>query len=471
VDLEGVAMPGFVDAHIHLSSLGRDLRQIDLRGCRSIEEVKKRIREGLQSGRGVVGGWVYARGWDQELFEERRLLSRWDLDEAVRDLPAIAIRVCGHLATINSAALERLGTELLERFRNFVDLDERGEPTGVVREDAVGYIVERIIEAEGVEGVERDIEEAQRALLSSGVVGAGYMSVSPVELKAIAGLSARGLARLRMALYLDPETLKLLEALGLPSLRGVSIGCADIAGIKVFADGSLGARTAYLSMPYSDDPGNRGAQLLSVEDLVRWCAKARELGLDLAVHAIGDAAIDNVIRAVEETGFRLRIEHLSVVRDDQLQKLAELRLRGSIQPHFIVTDWWVVDRLGPERARWVYRFRDLVEAGIELGISTDAPVEPFNPFETVYAAIDRGESLGLDIARYTRDQGLDKATVLDLYTRGSANLCGLSDLGTLELGKRASFIVVDRDPLEADIEELKKIRVLETYVDGYREYP
>jgi len=469
-DLKGVAIPGFVDAHMHPTSLGRDLRQIDLRGCRSVEEVKRRIREALASGRGIVGGWVYARGWDQELFEERRLLTKHDLDEASPRLPAIAIRVCGHLATINSVALEKLGQELLKRFGRLVDVDERGEPTGVIREDAVGFVVSRIVESEGIEELARDLEEAQRHALRHGVVGAGFMSVTLHDLRAVAELCRRGLLRMRMALYLDPEALQALEALEMP-LGSLSIGSATIRGLKLFADGSLGARTAYLSSPYADDPQTRGVEALKPSEIASWILRARRLGLDVAIHAIGDAALDNVLKAIEETGFRARIEHLSVVRDDQLEKLAKLRVRGSIQPHFVITDWWVVQRLGRERARWVYRFRDLAELGLELGISTDAPVEPVNPFETLYAAVDRGESLGLEIAELTPDQRLDVVTALDMYTRISSAVCGLHDLGTLEPGKRASFTVLDRDPLEASPEELRRITVLETYVDGVREYP
>ena len=455
-----VAIPGFVDSHMHLVSYGRYLSLPDLRGCRSIDEVKRILRDFAKNI--PPSRWVIARGWDQELFAERRPLTRWDLDEAVGAKPAIAVRICGHMATLSSKALEVLGRNYLEKFSRYVDPD-----TGIVREDAVGYALTKALEGETIDDRARYIEEAQRKLLEHGIVGIGYVSVALEDLLAVLSCARSGRLRLYVSMYLDLETARRLDDLGL--FLPISLGRARVSGIKILADGSLGARTAWLSEPYSDDPTTSGTPCIDADTVRRAAELCRSRGLTLAVHAIGDRALDMVLNAVlPDLASFVRIEHASLVRDDQLEGVSKL-FGVSIQPHFVLTDWWAVRRVGVERCRWLYRFRTLARIARVVGISSDAPVEPIDPFETIYAAVDRGASEGLDIARCCPDEALDVATALSLYTEGSAKLIGLEGvLGRLEPGYRACIAVLDRDPMEVDVQELRRIRVVETYVDGER---
>ncbi|MEM1703364.1 MAG: amidohydrolase family protein, partial [Zestosphaera sp.] len=168
---------------------------------------------------------------------------------------------------------------------------------------------------------------------------------------------------------------------------------------------------------------------------------------------------------------RHRIEHASVVRPDQISKVGGLGIPLVIQPHFVVTDWWVLKRLGESRATWVYPFKTLIRSGIRLGVSTDSPVEPLNPWETVYAAITRGEYEGIDLFKYTPHEKLSLTEVLSSYTQGSAYVLGEeNNIGTLEAGKFADFIVVDKDPYVVDEKTLREIKVLATYVGGVKVY-
>ncbi|ESQ23723.1 MAG: putative metal-dependent hydrolase with the TIM-barrel fold [uncultured Acidilobus sp. MG] len=195
-----------------------------------------------------------------------------------------------------------------------------------------------------------------------------------------------------MRLYLDVDALGLLEGLGLAG--GFGNEWVKVMGVKVFADGSLGARTALLSEPYEDAPGERGKQNLSVEELSNIMSRASRLGLDVAVHAIGDGALDIFLAARAASGADARVEHASVVRDDQLPRLRGVRV--SVQPMFVIEDrGWLKDRLGARRLGLAYRFRSIVASGAIVGLSTDAPVEPTDPWLTVYAACHKGSGGGL----------------------------------------------------------------------------
>ncbi len=448
VELKGVAMPGFVDAHAHLDGVGFSSYAVDLRGCRSVEELKERIRKAL----GRFGGrWVYGRGWDQELFSEGRWPTRWDLDEVCGDRLCVAIRVCGHAGVVNSRVLEEL--KLVERFGDSPNLvrDSRGVPTGVVLEDALGFVREALWS--DAEEVRKWIEAGIRKCLELGVTGVAWVSCSIPSIAILPQVLKHFDNPPRISIYAEPRYLEVFSGLG----RVAVAPRARVVGIKLFADGSLGARTAWLSEPYSDDPSTSGRPVASLEELERLCRAARSRGLDVAIHAIGDRALDVALRLVEAYG--VRIEHASVVRNDQLAHMSKLLPRVSIQPHFVVTDWWVRKRLG-ERVSWVYRFRELAEVA-RLGVSTDAPVEPLNPWETVFAATHvspPGKRIGVEEA-------------LKLYTEGSASISHLEKCGRLEPGYLADFVVLDRDPLEVEGEELRRIRVLETYVGGERAYP
>ncbi len=442
VDLRGVAVPGFIDAHLHLDGVGFSELSIDLRGCRSIDEMKRRIGECAKS---FGGRWVYGRGWDQELLG--RWPTRWDLDEVCGDRLCLAIRVCGHAGVVNSRVLEELG--LVERFGSSPNLvrDERGVPTGVVLEEVLEFVRDEL--GRDFREVRRWVEAGVRECVEHGVTGCAWMSVSLPALATLAELYKRCATPSRVSVYLEPRALEVLK----PVSRICVSSRACIVGVKMFLDGSLGARTAWLSSPYSDDPTTVGRPSTSLDEAAKLCSRARNAGLDVAIHAIGDRAIDWALELARRFG--ARIEHASVVRDDQLPRFENVRV--SIQPHFVVTDWWVDRRLGEERMRWVYRFAELAKIA-QLGISTDAPVEPINPLETIYAACCASPP----------GKRLSVVDALRLYTEGSAKISHLSRCGKLEPGFFADIAVLDRDPLEVDCEELRRAKIVETYIGGER---
>ncbi|RDD53386.1 MAG: amidohydrolase, partial [Candidatus Korarchaeota archaeon NZ13-K] len=359
LDAEGrVLIPGIVDSHIHLLSYALSMRELELRGVRSIEELKEAVRSRVRVSR--PGEWIVGRGWDQELLAEGRYPRAQDLDEAAPDNPVILARVCMHAGVVNSRAMKELGIH-----------------KDLLFEDEFYEAMRRIRATKEVESL---MLRAMRTLSSFGITEVHSMDASLEELNVLRGLLERGLLPIRVRLYLSR---------GLSSdLRGDLL---SVEGNKVYADGSFGARTAALREEYEDQPGNRGMLLMDWREISRIAEHLRAEGKKLAVHAIGDRALEEVIKAIESGFNNLRVEHASLTPPDLLERLARARPEMiAVQPHFTVTDWWLGSRLG-SRVRHAYRFREMIELGLRISGSSDSPVEPANPWMSIEAAVTGGE--------------------------------------------------------------------------------
>ncbi|MCS7133916.1 MAG: amidohydrolase [Candidatus Caldarchaeum sp.] len=466
LELDGLTvLPGFVDCHMHIDLLAVSLHSIDLRGVRSIAELKQRLKTHYELNR--EASWILGRGWDQELFEEKRWPSSRDLDEIVSDKPVILERICGHSAVVNTKAIQSIvGVE--PAANPYFLKDSQGNLTGVVVEDAVKAF------REAVKFSEKELLEMfHKALLYSaslGVTTLGFVSCGAQSFKILQALRKQNKLPVRVRAYLNMEHYRSLVDTGLSKSFGDEF--LKLMGVKVFADGSLGARTAWLSQPYADHPETAGIPTIEKEklkEIVRECHKA---GLQMAIHAIGDKALDMVLDAYDALGdlsstdHRHRIEHASVMRPEQLERMVKLGVTVTVQPHFVVTDWWVVNRVGERRAGWVYRFRSMDQYGVRIGFSSDTPVEPLNPWDTVYAAVSRGGETN-ELYKHSKDEAIPINEALHHYTYGSAHvLFEESNIGTLEPGKYADFVIVDKDPLETSTGQLKNIKNLMTVVSG-----
>jgi len=374
-------------------------------------------------------------------------------------------RVCGHAAVVNTKALEV--TELPQsilKSSHFLK-NKEGLLTGVVLEDAVELFRSKI--KFSVEETEKMLSSALAYAASLGVTTIGFMSCSLASFTSLQSLNFRKELPVRVRVYMS-NGLDLLLSLGIK--RGFGDSYLKIVGVKLFVDGSLGARTALLSKPYNDDNSTSGILVTEKQHLTNTIKKAHDNNLQVAVHAIGDAAIDTVLEAYSALGsnlegFRHRIEHASIIRPDQIKKIAKLGICASVQPRFAISDWWIESRVGKERILWAYPFKSMAEANVNIGFSTDSPVESLNPWETVYAAVTRGEDT--EFSKRTSGEKLSLAEALFYYTSGSAYLLfEESNIGSLEAGKYADFIVVNKDPFEVDLKELKDIKTLATIVAG-----
>lgn len=480
VDLKGhTVLPGFIDSHMHLDELGMYLDMLDLRGVKSVRELKRRLEEYSKRS---DGSWIIGHGWDHELFEERRLPTRYDLDEIVNDRPVMLSRICMHTAVLNTRALEVTG--LINMKLPGILLDEKGVPTGVVKEEAFFSIArERFKENLTLEEYERFLENAMKYAASKGVTTVGFALCDLKSFAALTRLKIKKGFPIRVRVYLHPgekradevdmygnkDVLDTLAKLGVR--RGFGDSFLKIMGVKVVADGGLGARTAWLTQPYSDEPSASGAPNLGEEMLMKIVKEAHEAGLQVAVHCIGDRTMDlalKVYKSIEGLeDARHRVEHASLLRSEHVNELASLNIPVSVQPHFIITDWWAKNRVGEGRIKWLWPFKTMIRKGVKVGVGTDCPVEPLNPWETVYAAVTRGRYDSIPYYQDTEEECLTLEETLHAYTWGSAYIMHEEDnLGGLEEGRLADFIVVDRDPFNLREEELKNVKVIETYVGG-----
>lgn len=469
----GVAVPGLVDAHCHLSSQGRLLLGLDLLGTRNVGEIQARVAEAVEGAK--PGAWIVGRRWDQNDWPERHFPHARDLDGVAPRNPVYLTRVDGHAAWVNSRALERAGIDARTRDPEggLIHRDpETGRPTGILVDNAMG-----LVKRPGPDRATR-----RRALLEAaawchrfGLTGVHDAGVSQEELDLFRALYAEGKLKLRInAMIHGPGPL-----LDHYLIRGPEVGACNgrltVRTLKLFADGALGSRGAALLEPYSDAPGNAGLLLTPPAELRKWILEAARAGLQAAVHAIGDRANREVLDAFEaamkETGnpgARHRLEHAQVLSLEDLPRLADLGVIASIQPTHLTSDMpWARDRLGPERLKGAYAWRRILDSGAHLAGGSDFPVEHVNPLLGLYAALTRRRTDAPGKGVYGPDQCMSPQEALRAFTLEAAHAAFQEDrTGTLTPGKWADITVLPVDPIRCDPEALRTAEVLATLVAG-----
>jgi predicted amidohydrolase YtcJ len=462
INLHGrTVLPGFHDSHIHLLNYGMLLRTLDLSHARSIEEIKRQVKRWTAAA--PRNAWVLGRGWDDEKLRERRYPTRDDLDLASSS-PVFLKRICGHVAVANSAALSlaRIDDRAVDPNGGQILRDSRGRLSGVLRETAI-ELVEKVV-PESMDETKTALAQASRKLSKLGLTSLHCIISSLTELNALRDLKRE--QRIPQSIYaiLPASLIDSLE-----SLRHSEEEGGDhfrIEGIKLYLDGSLGARTAALNQPYHDDPTSSGMMTLSNRELRKLLSRAKASKFQLCIHAIGDRAVDLAVHLLGETfgtkgckELRHRIEHASIVNSESMMKMRRLGIIASIQPRFVYSDQWAEERLGRRRLPQLYPFRSMRKAGILLTAGSDCPVEDPNPFEGIWSAMARP---GLSQA-----ERLTVNDVLTAYTKNPSYASFAENFrGTLAPGKAADMIVLDRDPHESSLEALRKIRVVRTIIEG-----
>lgn len=442
-------LPGFIDAHVHILGYELSKRILDLRKVFSIEEILKLIK--IKISEVGKGKWILGRGWDQERIKEGRPPLKEELDKVAPENPVLLVRICGHLGVLNTVGIEKLKLKP----DKYADLN-----TGIIKEE----VLKRAIKSATSIDVNNAIELISNFLnkaAAKGITCVHAMSSSIEEIKGLLELRSKGELRIRVRVYMEEELLD-------QDIDVIADDMLKINGVKVFCDGSLGARTAALSFEYYDKPGENGILLKSTNELKKILVKAKERNLQVAIHAIGDRAIDTILRTISEIdgNVNIRVEHASICPPWLIKKLFSFSIPITIQPNFIISDFWIIDRVGVKRASWVYPFKSFIDNSITVGIGSDAPVEPLNPFIHIKAAVTRGGN-NHPLCRLTENEKLSVKEALQLYTRGSAKL-GLDEymLGMIKDGLLADFIIVDRNPLDINVDDLDKINVLMTVVGG-----
>ncbi|MGE5560012.1 MAG: amidohydrolase [Chloroflexota bacterium] len=478
VDLDGqTAIPGLTDSHMHLLNYGLNLERVILNQVRSLGELTELVR--ARAATLHPGDWVVGRGWDQDRLAEHRYPTVADLDRVAPDNPVVLVRACGHLSVCNSLALRLAGVsrDTPDPDGGRIDRDEAGNPTGILREGAMG-LVGRHIPTPDFAALKRALQAAmQRAL------AAGLTMVHTDDVGTAGGLEPAMALYDQTARAGDPPFRAQLEvsAKYVDDLigRGLRTGDGDewfrIGPLKLFADGSLGGGTAALSQPYADAPDSCGIPILTPEAMDAIVAKAHDNGLQVAIHAIGDRAAEIALNAIAKaqaggprTDLRHRIVHCQILRPDLIARFVRENVCADIQPKFITTDLhWAERRLGRDRLRWSYAWRDLLEAGVRCAGGSDAPVEPLEPFLGIYASVTRCDLDGQPAGGWLPEQRLTVEEALRLFTTGGAYV-GHDERtrGMVAPGCQADLAVLSANPLRIDPFALKDIRVMMTVVGG-----
>lgn len=497
VDLGGAfVMPGFNDAHAHLGAAGHILLSVNLIGAKSLAEMQERIRAAAEKA--APGQWLSGGGWDHTLWATGKLPDRADVDAAAAGHPAIFVRVDGHIAVADSAALQAAGItrETPDPQGGKIDRGPDGEATGILRETAQGLVkVPPPTPELRRKGLELAIEDA----VSHGVTTVQDFSDWD-DFLVFEQMESEGKLPVRIAEWLrfaDPLSIEQQQAAHHPATDRM----LHTTMLKGFMDGSLGSRTAAMNAPYSDDPGNSGIPRYTQDKLNAMAMERAKAGFQLGFHAIGDRAVEMALDAyaaaeaairqpalpprtrangprsemvpMKQTpphNLRFRIEHSQVVSAGDFNRYQQLGVIASMQPNHLLTDMaWAGARLGPEREKYAYAWKSFLDAGVPLAFGTDYPVEPITPYRGVYCGVTRENEAGT--MSFHPEQKLTIGETLYAYTQGSAYAEFAEGWkGKLAPGYVADFVVLDRDLTAIPPHEILGTKVLRTVVGGETVY-
>lgn len=481
IDLEGkTVLPGLNDSHLHLAGVGSFMNICVLTSAKSIDDIIRLGKEFLANNpklKALVG-----RGWNQDNFTsgEKRMPTRYDLDKISREIPIVFVRVCGHMASGNSKAIELLAIDENTRVDGgVIELDQDGKVNGVVSENAVG-LLSSIIPATSKKDIEDDFLKAAEYVISLGITSVqscDSMDEDPkLVFEVIHDIYKNKKTKLRYGHQFNFQDIKdFSDYLSSEFLnREYDEKFLSKGALKLFIDGSLGARTALMLDDYKDAPGTRGVEVMSVEELDEICALAGENGVRIVTHAIGDGAVEMILNAYEKVlvngknPLRHGIVHCQITSRKQLERIADLNIPVIYQPIFLDYDLNIVeDRVGKELTSTSYAFNSLYKLGAPISFSTDAPVENCNPWYNLYSAVNRKTLDGKPEAGFYPDEIMDIQDAIDCYTYGSAYNEFKEDFkGRLKPGYLADLIVLDRDIFTIDPMEIKDIIVEKTMING-----
>jgi len=491
VDLQGhFVMPGFNDAHMHLTEAGFKQLTVDLTGTRSLEEFRERIRKRVETA--VPTEWITGSGWDETLWPVKELPTRWDIDEVTTEHPVFLVRIDGHVAVANTLALKMARVTLASKLPEGGEIgrDATDQPNGILRESAQS-MVQSIIPPPTPDKRRQAIEAALQDIASSGVTSVQDYSFDSdsaghwQNFQIFEQLEREGKLTVRISEWLPFE-----DSLDVLKQHRVAHTQSDpmlhTGMLKAFMDGSLGSHTAAMLQPYADDPKNSGLPQYDQAKLNEMAKERALAGFQLGFHAIGDKGVQMALDAFAEAekqahaarvkapdgsgNYRFRVEHAQVTNSAEVARFRELKVIASMQPSHVLTDMrWAESRLGSARARHSYAWAECLSHQVTLAFGTDYPVEPVNPFRGIYAAVTRKSEDGKQ--EYYPAQKLTIEQAIAAYTTGSAFAeFDEKQKGTLAPGMLADFIVLDRDLTAVPPEKILDVQVLRTVVGGKTVY-
>ncbi len=470
-------IPGLIDAHAHVMGIGFGALTLDLSGTTSLEEAQALIREYAAANPGRR--WILGRGWNQEKWGLGRFPTAAELDAAVPDRAVWLQRVDGHAGWANTMAMDLAGITPSTKDPVGGRIERIGKslrPAGVFV-DAAAELVEQVVPAPRPDDRDVALAQAQDILLAHGITAVADMGSTIEDWQSFRRAGDSGWLRMRIMSYAaGVEAMQLIGGPG-PS-PWLYEDRLRLNGVKLYLDGALGSRGAWLKEPYADDPGNTGLPLVTPAQLRNMMSRAALDRFQIAVHAIGDAANAEVLNAIDELSHtytgerRWRIEHAQIVDPADIAKFGRHGIVASMQPVHQTSDRLMAEaRLDPPRLAGAYAWRSIAGTGAVLAFGSDAPVESPDPFAGMAAAYTRQDAAGEPFGGWLPGERVTREAALLGFTHGGAYAGFAEDrFGRLEPGLWADFVIVDRDPFLATPAELRETRVLQTWVGGERVY-
>ncbi|HYJ82850.1 MAG TPA: amidohydrolase [Allosphingosinicella sp.] len=470
-------LPGLIDAHGHFMALGLNALQLDLSDTKSLQEAQARIA--AYAAANPTPRWIIGRGWNQESWGLGRFPTAAELDAAVKDRPVWLGRVDGHAGWANSAAMKEAGITARTESPAGGRIEKvGGQPSGIFV-DAATELVDKVVPPALPRTRDQALDRAQEIMLSNGLTATADMGTTPDDWLVMRRAGDEGRLRVRIIGYGSgvESALAIAGTRPTPWLYGDRL---RLVGVKLYADGALGSRGAWLKQPYKDSPATRGLSFVTETQLLNIMSRAAMDRFQVAVHAIGDAANAQVLGAIEELANtykgdrRWRIEHAQIVAPGDLARFGRNGIVASMQPVHETSDWRMAEaRMGLERLGGAYAWRSMIANGSPLAFGSDFPVESPNPFPGLAAAISRQDVEGQPPGGWLPEQRVSLEQALAAFTRGAAYAGFAEDrIGSLEKGRWADFILVDRDIFDVPTpRQLRETKVVETWVAGKKVWP
>ncbi|MBL7741150.1 MAG: amidohydrolase [Chitinophagaceae bacterium] len=465
--------PGFIDAHAHFAGYGNSLQRVNLVGTESWEEVIEKTKKFAMDHAVKPGEWISGRGWDQNDWATKEFPGKEALDLVFKDNPVILTRIDGHAAIANQKALDIAGIQPGYKLVGGEVEVKNGKLTGILIDNAIDLVSSKI-PGQTKEQFKEALKDAEKNCFAVGLTTIDDCGLGFEAVEGIRAMQANGELKMRLYVMLsdEPKNYDYLEKTGI-----IKTDRLHVRSFKVYGDGALGSRGACLLAPYSDKPGHSGFLLSQPEHFDSVASRIFQKGFQMCTHAIGDSGNRTLLNIYAKylkgkNDLRWRIEHAQVVNQNDFVLFGVNAIIPSVQPTHATSDmYWAGDRLGNERVKGAYAFKQLLQQNGWIPLGTDFPVEDISPFKTFYAAVVRKDAKGWPGGGYQPENALTREEALKGMTIWAAKAnFEEQEKGSLEKGKLADFIILDKDMMKADENELLKIQVIKTFVGGEKVY-
>ena len=465
-DAKGLPIyPGFIDAHCHFFNLGLSLGQVDLRGTKSIEEIEKRLQSYSQNNQFDI---IIGRGWDQNLWKNKVFPNNDFLNRLFPDKLVLLRRIDGHALLVNDLVIKKAEINSKTRVSGGSILIENNKPSGILIDNAMDLAM-NILPSKSSKIISKALIDAQTKAFENGLTTVDDAGLNKRTIMIIDSLQKKGDLKIRVYAMISNTRDNLNYFLDKGIIEQEKL---TVRSVKAYLDGALGSRGALLKKPYSDDNKNKGITITTKEELFELAKKLSSKGFQLNTHAIGDKAneivldvYNYILKDIEDP--RWRVEHAQVVDEFDIQKFNS-KIIPSVQPTHATSDMnWADDRLGSSRLKRAYSYKNLLDWSGKIALGTDFPVEKVNPLLTFYSAVARKDVEGNPLEGFLKENALTRTEALKGMTIWAA-YSNFEDSfkGSIEIGKFADFVILTKDIMEVPEEEITKVDVVATIVNG-----